>query len=85
MSFENGILIRKTKTLKQIVLPERFHPVVYSELNQKLAHLGSERVLELAKKRFYWPKMKKDIEFFIKKNEHPGKSTVGPDNVNVSF
>ena len=51
--------------LKQVVLPEMYHSLVYSELHKKLAHLSSDRVLELARKRFYWPKMQ--IDFFIKK------------------
>ena len=67
LCIENGVLYRRTKTLNQLVLPERFHSLVYSELHEKLAHLSSERVLELARKRFYWPKMKKSIEYFIRK------------------
>ena len=50
---ENGVLTRKTTSFNQIVLPEKFHSMVYSELHEKLAHLGADRVLELAKKRFY--------------------------------
>ena len=64
---ENGILFRITKNWKQIVLPVKFKSVIYSELHENLAHLGSERVLELARVRFYWPRMKKDIEFFIQR------------------
>ena len=32
-----------------------------------MGHLGVEQVLHLAKQRFYWPGMQKDIEFFITK------------------
>ena len=67
LEIEDGILIRRTKTLKQIVLPKKFHSLVYHELHEKLAHLGGDRVLELARQRFYWPKMKNDIDTFIKK------------------
>ena len=67
LTIENGILVQKTKTLKQAVLPKKFQSIVYSELHEKLAHLGSEKVLELARTRFYWPNMKRDIEFYIKK------------------
>ena len=62
----NGVLMRETANFNQIVLPEKFRRMVYSELHEKLAHLGSERVLELARKRFYWPRMKNSIEFFIR-------------------
>ena len=59
--------MRSTKKYKQVVLPTKFHSIGYTELHGKLAHLGSECVLELARARFYWPKMKNDVEFFIQK------------------
>lgn len=65
---EKGVLLyRKTAVAKQIVLPELYCPIVYTELHENLGHLGSEKVLELARKRFFWPYMKKDIEFYVKK------------------
>ena len=63
----DGILMRKTASLSQIVLPEKFHQLVYSELHENLAHLGSDRVLELAKHRFYWPRIQKSIEHYVTK------------------
>ena len=63
----DGILMRKTASLSQILLPEKFHQLVYSELHENLAHLGSDRVLELAKHRFYWPRMQKSIEHYVTK------------------
>ena len=39
----DGILMRKTASLSQILLPEKFHQLVYSELHENLAHLGSDR------------------------------------------
>ena len=67
LSLENGILIRNTREYKQLELPQEFHELVCRELHINLAHMGSERVIELARKRFYWPKLKDDVEFFIKK------------------
>ena len=32
-----------------------------------MGHLGPDRVLELARKRFYWPRMKETIERFVNK------------------
>ena len=32
-----------------------------------MGHLGVERVLHLARQRFYWPGMQEDIKFFITK------------------
>ena len=64
--FEKSVLIRKTVSATQIVLPKIYHRVVYEELHVKLGHLGSEKVVELVRKRFYWPYMQKDIEYFIR-------------------
>lgn len=38
---------------------------MYHELHEEMGHLGVERVLALARERFYWPYMRKDIEHFI--------------------
>ena len=67
LSIVDGVLVRKTNHWSQIVLPKKFHDLVYKELHVKLAHLGSERVLELARARFYWPHMQRDVEHFIRK------------------
>ena len=64
---EDGVLKRRTAKYVQIVLPEAFRKLVYEELHVKLGHLGPDRVLELAKKRFYWPRMKEDIDRFVNK------------------
>ena len=52
---------------KQIVLPRKFHKLVYKELHEEMGHLGAEKVINLARQRFYWPHMQSDIEFFISK------------------
>ncbi len=66
LSIENQVLVRSITSSKQIVLPKSFHHVVYSELHEKLAHVGSEKVYELARGRFYWPCMQKHIDFHIR-------------------
>lgn len=67
LSVVNGVLLRRTKTLSQIVLPKVYHSLVFTELHDKMCHLGSEKVLELARRRFYWPQMQKNIEHYIRK------------------
>ena len=62
---KDGVLIKRTETKEQIVLPCQFHGIVYRELHEKMGHLGSDRVIDLAKQRFYWPGMVKDIKTFI--------------------
>ena len=64
---ENGVLVRRADNFKQIVLPSSFHDFVYTELHQKMAHLGSDRVFELARRRFFWPHMAADIDSFCQK------------------
>ena len=58
---KSGILYRN----QQVVLPQKFRRTVYRELHEEMGHLGVERVLALARERFYWPYMRKDIEHFI--------------------
>ena len=43
------------------------HDIVYTELHEKMGHLGTEKVLDLARRRFYWPGMYKDIDTYIRK------------------
>ena len=61
----NGVLMKKTQGGKQIVLPKVFYPIVYKELHQKMGHLGFDKVIELARQRFFWPRMSSDIKDFI--------------------
>ena len=67
LSVVNGILLRTLSDRKQIVLPEAMHALVYTELHQKMGHLGHERVLDLARRRFFWPHMGADIDHFIRR------------------
>ena len=62
---EDGILRRRSGPNIQIVLPQKFHRMVYKELHEEMGHLGTERVLHLARERFYWPRMKRDIEHYV--------------------
>ena len=50
---------------KLIVLPMTLRKLVYKHLHEDLGHLGSERVYNLAKDRFYWPNMYTDIKQFV--------------------
>ena len=63
----DGVLKRTTARFEQIVLPEKYHKLVLEELHGKLGHLGADRVLELARSRFYWPRMRQYIEKYITK------------------
>ena len=62
----DGMLIRKMGGKEQIVLPEVYHQLVLTELHDNLGHLGSEKVEELARQRFYWPYMSRRISTYIR-------------------
>ena len=80
----DGILVRKTNHWSQIVLPKKYHNLVYQELHVKLGHMGSERVFELARKRFYWAHMRRDVDHFIRKqcrcviSKAPNEEAIAP-------
>ena len=56
---QEGLLKRKTATYTQIVLPEKYKELVYKYLHGEMGHLGVERVVHLARQRFYWPGIQK--------------------------
>ncbi len=65
-----GILWRETKLedgrlRRQLVLPKEHRQLIYTELHDEMGHLGSDRVIALARQRFYWPHMKRDIEEYV--------------------
>ena len=62
---EDGLLRRKSGKNLQLVLPKQFHSLVYKELHQEMGHLGAERLLHLARERFYWPHMQHDITHYV--------------------
>ena len=64
---KDGTLHRKTNEYDQLVMPEKYKPLVYRELHDEMGHLGSERVFQLATQRFYWPNMRDDIEKYCSK------------------
>ena len=64
---EAGVLQRKTVRYNQIVLPDTYHQLVFTELHDEMGHLGVEKVTELAQQRFYWPGMASDIQNYIQK------------------
>jgi len=68
---EDGVLYRKRKEgqkmQKQVVLPKESRKEVLTMLHDDMGHLGRDRVLELARSRFYWTGMREDVEEWIGK------------------
>ncbi|CAB4026032.1 Retrovirus-related Pol poly from transposon 412, partial, partial [Paramuricea clavata] len=55
----------KTSQKPSVTKIRRETPQVRKELHEEMGHLGVERVFDLARQRFFWPNMRKDIEHFI--------------------
>ena len=64
---EDGILYYKSGSRDRMVLPKKYHKRVYEELHENMGHLGADRVVELARERFYWPFMRADITHYVTK------------------
>lgn len=62
---EDGVLWRETVSRTQLVVPESMKALIYKHLHEDMGHLGAERVLALARERFFWPRMKKEIEHHV--------------------
>uniref|UniRef100_A0A3B3DKF6 Gypsy retrotransposon integrase-like protein 1 n=1 Tax=Oryzias melastigma TaxID=30732 RepID=A0A3B3DKF6_ORYME len=62
---EDGILRRETETRTQLVVPESLKPTIYQHLHEEMGHLGADRMIALARERFYWPKMRQEIEHHV--------------------
>ena len=63
----DGVLYRVSSNVNQAVLPEHLRKTVYKELHEEMGHLGSERVIDLACERFFWPRMRQDITHYVTK------------------
>ncbi len=70
LELRDGILYRKRvvgdHTIYQLVLPKDLRPIVMEQVHDNMGHLGLERTLDLARARFYWPRMATDVEVKIK-------------------
>ena len=91
---DDGVLVRETVKYQQLVLPSKFHHTIYVELHEKLAHVGAEKVFELAQQRFYWPRMSSDIQHYIrrkcrcvanKKENVPDRAPLEPMNHQATY
>lgn len=60
----------------KIVIPHSLRPDVLRQLH--VAHPGIRRMVQLARRYFYWPAMQADIEKFIKSCKHCAETTPNP-------
>ncbi|KAK3101988.1 hypothetical protein FSP39_007897 [Pinctada imbricata] len=61
------ITLPREGTVKQLVLPKEHRATVLHQLHNGMGHLGVDRVFSLARDRYYWPQMYKDIEHYVTK------------------
>ena len=62
---KDGLLYRNSGSYVQLLLPKCFHSTVFKELHQEMGDLRADRVIQLARERFYWPKMESDVIHFV--------------------
>lgn len=73
LELRNGVLYRtrqdRGQVTHQLVLPSELRDTALKSLHDDLGHLGTERTLDLARTRFYWPRMSAYVEQKIKSCE----------------
>ncbi len=62
---DKGILYRQTGQRKQLILPSKLKSTVLKHLHDDMGHVGADKVIHLARERFYWPFMQREIEDYI--------------------
>ena len=65
LAVKNSLLKRNVGTISQIVLPKKYHRLAIKALHEDMGHLGTERVFDLARQRFFSRRMHTNIEHFI--------------------
>lgn len=59
---KDGVLRQHKGTRAKIIVPKQLRPLILKELQENMGHLGVDRTLDLARERFYWPHMHRDVE-----------------------
>ena len=54
-------------SLYQLALPQQYKSTVIKGLHDDFGHLGYDRTLDLARNRFFWPKMAQDIQLWCER------------------
>ena len=65
LKLDKGILYRQSGQNQQLVLPKALKLTVLKHLHDDMGHVGADKVIHLARQRFYWPFMQRDIEDYV--------------------
>lgn len=91
LAMKDGLLYRYSKkssgeVVGQLVLPREFRDMVMQAMHVDLGHLGQERILDLLRSCFFWPRMSVHVEEYIKncgvccpQNTCPESCSIAPD------
>ena len=71
LSLVDGVLYRRRQDdtspdVLQLVVPKTLKKKAFTGIHDDMGHLGIERTLDLARSRFFWLKMSKEIEMMVK-------------------
>ncbi|PJE77797.1 hypothetical protein CI610_03272 [invertebrate metagenome] len=71
--YENGILYRiasvEAERVKQLLLPAAYRNDALKGVHDDVGHMGREKTLWLAKRRFYWPGLEGDVNTWVEQCE----------------
>lgn len=65
MKLDQGVLYRCTGQRKQLVLPTKLRKPILKHLHDDMGHVGADKVIHLARERFFWPFMQREIEDYV--------------------
>lgn len=71
LKMQQGVMYRFTSPpgkscCSQLVLPEKYRNTVMKSLHDDSGHLGLDKTYGLIRDRFYWPRMKSEVEGYCK-------------------
>jgi hypothetical protein len=79
-------LHRAYAVIKQLCKPKQFRRYIATELHDKAAHIGFDRVYAMGRMNYYWPRLYSDLEHHVttcltcqkcKREVHPSQVPVG--------
>ena len=73
MVFQRGVLYRQLdldgEKRLQLVLPKEYRTHALKGVHDDIGHLGRDRALDLLRSRFYWPRMSRELDDWLKNCE----------------